>query len=451
MQGIQTNMKRIYYIVFILSLQLFNFGSANAAESEAELVAQMNALIEVGRYQEAYILAQTGLFDYEGEPNFDFVYGLAALESGRPDEAVFAFERVAINNPEQQRVRLELARAYFLSQNYAASETLFTEVLATNPDENVRANIEAFLQLIDQAQSSTESVLNFSLAINAGTDSNINSATELGVIPTPIGDVTLSQGGQEIDDSFTEYSGNLGYVRPLDNNRNIMLQGNYNHRNNHVTDQFDLTVASGQFSYNWGLNSNLRYSHALRVQLVELAKRKFQDSVTFLNSLQRIGNNGWSQSLTAAYTRVRYATGQNVNANLRDINQFLVSGSITKSSNRNQLNTSIFWGDDDIQKPLGRNNETQFVGLAIANQYLLRPQHMLYGRASVQINDHGGPDPIFNITRNNNTASASLGWIWQLNSNLTLTTDFTYSDNESNIDLYSWDRKRLQTGLRIQF
>jgi len=230
-----------------------------------------------------------------------------------------------------------------------------------------------------------------------------------------------------------------------------MLQGNYNHRNNHITDQFDLTVASGQFSYNWGLNSNLRYSHALRVQLVELAKRKFQNSATFLNSIQRIGSNGWSQSLTGAYTMVRYATGQNANANLRDINQFLVSGVITKSSNRNQLNTSVFWGDDDIQSSIGKNNETQFVGLALSDQYLLRPQHLLYGRLSVQINDHGAPDPIFSLTRTNSTSSASIGWIWQLNSNLTLTTDFTYSDNESNIDLYSWDRNRLQTGLRIQF
>ena len=52
----------------------------------------------MGRYQEAYLLAQSGLFDYEGQPNFDFAYGLAALESGRPDEAVFAFERIAFNN-----------------------------------------------------------------------------------------------------------------------------------------------------------------------------------------------------------------------------------------------------------------------------------------------------------------------------------------------------------------
>jgi len=63
-------MKRFFYIILLLVIHSFPAGSAQAAESQAELVAQMNALIEMGRYQEAYVLGQTGLFDYEGEANF---------------------------------------------------------------------------------------------------------------------------------------------------------------------------------------------------------------------------------------------------------------------------------------------------------------------------------------------------------------------------------------------
>ncbi len=255
-------MKRFFYIIIVLSLQLFSTAKSQTATSEAELVAQMNALLEMGRYQEAYILGQSGLFDYEGETNFDFAYGLAALESGRPDEAVFAFERFVFNNPGQQRVQLELARAYFLSENYAAAETLFSEVLASNPTENVRNNIQAFLLLIDQAQSASDSIMLFSLGIGTGRDSNINSATQLGVIDTPIGDVTLSAGGQRIDDTFMEYIGNFNYTRPINNSRNVAFQANYNHRDNDTTKQFDLTISSAQVAYNWGLHSNLRYSHA---------------------------------------------------------------------------------------------------------------------------------------------------------------------------------------------
>ena len=381
---------------------------------------------------------------------FDFAYGLAALESGRPDEAVFAFERIAANNRNQQRLRLELARVYFLSENYAAAETLFLEVLESNPTANVRANIQAFLQLIDQAQSASENQFAWNVGISTGTGSNINSATELGVIDTPIGDVTLSAGGQEIDDTFTEYRGGFNYLRPIDNNRNVSFQVNYNHRNNHITDQFDLTINSGQIGYNWGLNSRLRYSHALRIQKVDLDREKFQSSATFLNTVQRAGNNGWSQALTGAYTLVRYATGQNANANLRDINQILLSGVLTKSTNNNQLSASIFFADDNIQRDVGKNNETQMTGLAIVDQYLLAPRHLLYGRASLQNSEHQAADPIFAVNRDNETFSASVGWIWQLMPTFTVTTDFTFTDNESNIDLYSFDRQRFQVGFRIQ-
>tara|TARA_R110000824_G_scaffold288508_3_gene476767 strand:+ start:94719 stop:96047 length:1329 start_codon:yes stop_codon:yes gene_type:complete len=442
-------MNRLICILF--STALFSFSPVQAAESQTELVAQMNALIQMGRYQEAFQLGQTGLFDYEGEPNFDFAYGLAALESGFPDEAVFAFERIVYNNRDQQRVKLELARAYFLSENYAASETLFNEVLATNPADNVRNNIQAFLQLIEQAQSSVSNILIWSVGFNTGTDSNINSATELGVIDTPIGDVTLSAGGQKIESNFTDLNGSIRFIRPIDKSRNFTAQANVSNRNNRKTDQFDLTVGSAQVAYNWGLDTSLRYSHALRSQIVRLDGASFQNSTSLLNTIQRIGGNGWSQSLTGAYTAVRYATGQNANANLRDINQLLISGVLSKSSNRNQVSASAFYGDDRILNDVAKNNETSFIGIALADQFLLMPQHLLYARASLQSNDHEAADPIFNITRENDTFSTSFGWIWQLRSNITITTDLTYTDNESNIDLYSYDRTRLQTGVRIQF
>ncbi len=125
-------MKQFYnFILLILLLSAFSLAQEQSPDARNELVARMNDLVQAGRYQEAYDLGQTALFDYEGEADFDFIYGLAAIETGEVSEAVFALERVAFTNRTQQRVQLELARAYFLSQNYAASETLFNEVLAS--------------------------------------------------------------------------------------------------------------------------------------------------------------------------------------------------------------------------------------------------------------------------------------------------------------------------------
>ena len=92
----------------------------------------MNQLIGAGQFELAYQLAISNLTEWEGDTEFDFIYGIAAIESGSPNEAVFAFERVALTAEDptlRQRARLELARAHLLTNNLVASQTLFTQVL----------------------------------------------------------------------------------------------------------------------------------------------------------------------------------------------------------------------------------------------------------------------------------------------------------------------------------
>lgn len=50
----------------------------------------------------------------EGEPEFDYVFGIAALDAGFVTEAVFALERVLAMDPGNDVARAEIARAYFL-------------------------------------------------------------------------------------------------------------------------------------------------------------------------------------------------------------------------------------------------------------------------------------------------------------------------------------------------
>jgi len=239
------------------------------AQEDSPVVGQMNMLISQGQFQQAYALGQQNLFDLEGEAEFDFLFGLAALETGKPDEAVFAFERIAYVYPDQQRVKLELARAYFMSNNLTASEQLFNEVLATNPGPNVSANIEAFLDLIEQRQQAVSSSFTWYVNSNIGSDSNINSATELGVIDTPIGDVELGPNGQSIDDDFMDIGTGFTYNYPFDKNHEAFARMNYNQHNNFSTRAFDLDLLAGEAGY-VVTQENVRMSLSGRMQRVDL-------------------------------------------------------------------------------------------------------------------------------------------------------------------------------------
>ena len=423
---------------------------ALAADESDDVIEQMNLLIAQGQFQQAYTIGQTNLFELEGEAEFDFLYGLAALETGRPNEAVFAFERIAYVYPGQQRVKLELARAYFLSNNLTAAALLFNEVLATNPAPNVSSNITAFLELIEQRENAVNSTFTWYVNSNIGSDSNINSATELGIINTPIGDVELSAGGQSIDDEFMDLGGGFNYHYPFDKNSSAFVKGNFNQHNNFSTSAFDLDVLAGEAGYAV-IRENVRLSLSGRVQRVDLDDQEFQSSTSMLGTWQRNAGDGWSQGVTAAYTAVRYDTSANPDNNLRDVNQILLSGNLGKSSGRFLHNVSVYYGDEDAQRDAGSNNAQKFYGVAFSEQIQFRPGHIPYIRISFHKSENKSVAPVFNIDRVDDTFSTSLGLIWQFNRNINITSDVTFTENDSNIDLYAYDRVKYQTGLRYQF
>jgi len=426
------------------------FSQGLMAANEEDIIGQMNLLVAQGQFQQAYTLGQANLFDMEGEAEFDFLYGLAALETNRPDEAVFAFERIAYIYPDQQRVKLELARAYFMSNNLAASKQLFNEVLDTNPGPNVSNNIEAFLDLIDQRENQFNSTFSWYVNSNIGSDSNINSATELGVISTPIGDIELNPNGQSIDDDFMDLGAWMNYNHPFDKNRSAFARVNYNQHNNFSTNAFDLDVLAGEAGYAVQ-KDNARFTLSGRLQRVDLDDAEFQTSSSLLGGWQRNAGNGWSQGFTAAYTAVRYDDSTNPDNDLRDVDQFLVSGNLGKASGRFLHNFSLYYGDEDARQTAGENNAQKFYGVAFSEQIQFRPGHIPYFRMSYHKSENKDVAPVFNVDREDDTFSTSLGWIWQFNRNINITTDVTYTENDSNIDLYAYDRVKYQTGLRYQF
>lgn len=432
----------------LLALGLALPPALQAAQDPA--LEALDALTQQNRFPEAYARAQELLPEYEGDPDFDFLYGLAALETGRPNEAVFALERVAFNHPEELRVKLELARAFFQIRNFGASRNLFQEVLDSNPTENVRRNIQAYLDQIDASERAIAGSFNWYINTGIGSDSNINSATELGVISTPIGDVELNPGGKAIDDNFFDIGAGLNYIRPLTKTSAINFDAGYSLHNNLDSDDFDIGVLSGQASYAHLVNS-LRLSYGLRGQIVELDGEEFQRSGSLIATLQRSPGNGWSQALTGAWTAVRFDDAINSNADLRDVDQWLVSGILGKATGAFNHAVSLYVGTEEPSGAGTRDNAQDFYGIAFSEQFQFRPGHTPYLRVSYHSSENKAPHVFFGKSREDDIFSTSLGWVWRANPNINITTDLTYTENDSNLELFSYDRLKFQTGLRYQF
>jgi len=78
-----------------------------------------------------------------------FILGLTLANSGRAREAAAIFSDILASDPELHRVRLELARAHFLSRRWGRARREFLSVLSEDIPAPVRANVLRFLREID--------------------------------------------------------------------------------------------------------------------------------------------------------------------------------------------------------------------------------------------------------------------------------------------------------------
>jgi len=442
--------------LFLFVCLLFVSRSSHAAD-ESSPVAEMDSLISQEAYQQAYDLGAANLDAWEGDAEFDYLFGLAALESGNSNESVFALERVAAVAEDaglRSLARLELARAYFMTNNLSASENLFNTVLATDPPENVQQNIEVFLRLIETRRNTQSPTLNWTLSSVIGSDSNANSATSNGLIETPlIGQIELDPAGQETEDTFSNTTLSMIYSYPFTKDRALNFTLNLGHLNNFDTDQFDIDNLRGEIAYNWG-NEVHRFKHGVSTGKVNLDQNGFQKSLALNTSWQRAGANGWYQSMSASYTQIRYDTNNNGALNdLRDVDQFLLTGGITKISGPLTHTVNLYAADENAQASrAGDHNGRTFKGIAYSLLYRMNAQHTPFLRTSIQDVEHDSRHPVFfNTTRSGKTKSVTLGWFWQLGRNLMITSEAAFTDNQSNIPLFDFTRYKYQAGIRYQY
>ncbi|MDE0409129.1 MAG: porin family protein [Alphaproteobacteria bacterium] len=152
-------------------------------------VADARALIEAGRFGEALAILAPLVQGDTVEANAIFLYGLAAMGAAQLpdvpgetrerllDEAIGAFRTMLIEEPRLLRVRLELARAFYLKGEDDLARRHFEIVLAAEPPEAVVANVTSFLSSIRARRR-----WRFSLGAALAPDSNIGGTSEERII-----------------------------------------------------------------------------------------------------------------------------------------------------------------------------------------------------------------------------------------------------------------------------
>lgn len=160
----------------LLSFGLFFSMLTSSAVLAAEL-DQLQGLVKNHDYKAAYELADSMSAQYEGEPAFDLLYGVAAREAGHPEKAVFAFERAIMANKRDARSHYEMALALVKVKDFRGAKRSLENAQRLSSSATLKKNAAQLLRIVERSVNRERApILLFQGAANIGYNSNINSS-----------------------------------------------------------------------------------------------------------------------------------------------------------------------------------------------------------------------------------------------------------------------------------
>lgn len=196
-------------------------------------------LIQAGRLDDAKRVLADVLQKNANDNEAIFLQGMIAVAEMRYSDAVEAFRRILASEPNRERVRLELGRAFFLQGDYENAERNFRFARAGDLPDEAKQNVDQYLAAIQRLKHWT-----YGFSLGLADDTNVNAATSQQTVyiyglPFSLSDNARQKSGigAAIDAS--------GEFSPLISDDYKFLVGGLVHRLQYGRGEFDDMTVSG--------------------------------------------------------------------------------------------------------------------------------------------------------------------------------------------------------------
>lgn len=217
----------------------------------------LRTLVDSGQCDKAYDMAQSQTV-LQGGAHFDFLFGVAAINSGHQAQGVLALERHLLQVPSNDRARLELAKGYYEMGDYFRARQEFELVLRFNPPKDVQTNIQRYLDSmqtrdVEGSRATSRSYFEFGM----GYDSNINSGTHLGTFFDRIGSPSVvTPEERALGSNYNQWLLGTQVVKRVDSSLSLFAGADVDAKFNDARADYDLLTATPSvgFTHSKGLN-----------------------------------------------------------------------------------------------------------------------------------------------------------------------------------------------------
>lgn len=430
-----------------------------------EVQGRVQRELTAGNPKQAYMLLIAEQDKYSGDVEFDYLLGVAALDSGKVDDAIIAFERVLIKNPKNAGAQLDLGRAYFTAGSFDLAEATFLVLRRSNPPPNAMLAINGYLDAINARKKKSARSITAWAETSLGYDTNLTGVPNdfSAAVASSFNLIGIDPTGNSIKRKAPYLGAAIGadIEQPLGRNWSALMTGEL--RGRAYRKESDFNSLFGELRGGAGWTGG---DHQLRLLL---------GGSRFSQEAQAPGepkptNDRRGVSVSADY-RLALTQNQQINFgltgaqtrfpknNIEDINSIVVSGGWTKTFAGNGapiIQLSGFFGNDkavrrladdaaDKSKRIGglrvfvQYSLTEKLALFNSTGYTLRHDQSAFARAT---ETEFGRDKLFDTT---------LGVNWRFKPNCNLRAQWFFSKNASNIAIYDYTRSEISSNIRCNF
>lgn len=403
------------------------------------LLADAEDLLADNRPDAAYERLTAHESRYAGNPLFDYLLGVAALDSGNASEAIFSLQRALAVAPGFSGARLELARAWYDTGQHEMARPLFERVLEEEPPAPVRAVVVRYLVAIDAAPPRPRARFQPYAELFAGHDSNANGSTAdeqfMGFL--------LNPANVETSSPFIEAGAGFRWWLPASQQFGWQAGLHASHRRNPDAPFVDATIVSGNGGFSW--RRGAYFGRAAIDAYFGARDGEANESFTGLDTaIGRRFNNNWSVSLGLRGGAQRFDDAIDV----LDVNRLMFSLTLTRRyASGVQFDVAGIGGGDNEREagsPYGNSKVGARAGLYVPLNHASRLQ------ASVGLLQSDYDGLFFGESREDRqlTGALSLEFRDVFLKGLSISPRVRYVNNDSDVALYDYGRTEFGIGLR---
>lgn len=421
--------------------------TATAQDSLAGTLANAEVLLAGGKADDAWTLLAPLEPEAGGSADYDYLYGIAALDTGRTRAAIDAFERVLAREPDFAGARMELARARYEAGDYPAAEEQFHYLLTQSPPAATRTVIERYLVALDQgpAPAGTGRSRFVPYAeIGAGWDSNANASTG----SDTFGVFVLDPDNVETSSPFVELAGGFQHGFAAEPDGLILTTGRASYRLNPDADFVDQALVSlgTEGRKTWGA-TRASVGASGYYSWLDGSQHELGAGID-LGLAYRLDEN-WELGSAGRAGVVRY---QQDELEILDVNRYLGSLALTRTgigARNGRAGLVALFGTDDAEDASSAYSNDR-LGARLFGGWQLGTGNSLYLEAAYLETDFDDSPGFFGEDRVDDqwTVAISTDYRDWPARGYSLLPTLRYTSTDSTVSLYEYDRFEIGVYLR---